>query len=186
MLPCDFLPLGSRRCSQQPQSYKSFRERNSTSSGLQMFNRSTAQPKLLLMQVRWTVFWWCRCCWRLNFHSQLFCGFASGGECLGAVHTLQHSSSAEEGWLTTIMSQNQPTLVKQPKWFGDICLQVLCYCSSKDSICTHIHLPKTWSLQFKKKKQTVFLGDCRQVWLVLPTQETQGLQVGLSMWKERT
>lgn len=55
MLPYDFLPFGSRRCSQS-KPYKSFREHNSTSSGLQMFNRSTAQQKLLLMQVRWIIF----------------------------------------------------------------------------------------------------------------------------------
>lgn len=135
---CAFLPFGSRRCSQS-QSYKSFKEHSNTTAGLQVINKNTAQQKLLLLQVRWTLFWWCRCCKRFNFHGQLFRSFVSGGECLGAVHQSEHSSLSEEGWLVTTAPQNRSTLVKQLKWFWEICLQGLCYCSSKDSTCTHLH-----------------------------------------------
>lgn len=102
-------------------SYKSFKEHSNTTAGLQMINKNTAQQKLLLLQV----FWPCRCCKRFNFHSQLFHSFVSGGEHLGAVHQSEHSSSPDEGWRVTTPSQNQSMLVKQLKWFWEICLQVL-------------------------------------------------------------
>lgn len=182
MPPYDFLPFRPRRCSQS-QSYKSFREQNSTSSGLQMFNRSTAQHKLLLVQVRWIIFWWCRCCWRLKFHSQLFCGFASEGEHLGAVPPSQYSSSAEEGWLVTTTSQNWPTLVKQLNGFETFASRYFATIAARSA-----HVP-TYTYQRHKahssKKTNYFFVDCRQVWLVPLTQKRQVLQVDLSMWKER-
>lgn len=127
---CTLLPLRSRRGSQS-QSHKSFKGHNGTTTGRQMFNKNTAQKKLLLRWVRWILFWQCRCCKRFNFHSQLFCGFVSEAEHMKAVHRSEHSSSSEEGWFVTTASQNWSTLVKQLTWFWEICLQVICYSSAE-------------------------------------------------------
>lgn len=134
---CAFLLFRSRRCSQS-QSHKSFKKHNNTTAGLQMINKNKAQQKLLLLQVRWILFWRCRCCKRFKTSTASCFVVLFLGESIWNCALVWAQHFVWRVWLVTTASQNQSTLVKQVKGFWEICLQVLCYCSSKDSTSTHL------------------------------------------------